>query len=263
MKASTYKVEFLCEIRYNRLIELTGGLHMADPLYRKIATQIKNEIKEGNWKEGESIPTEAHLSEQYTASRVTIRQAIKTLVEEGLLERIQGSGTYVRERKVEHNIFELVGFTEEMRKFNKQPVNKVLDFQLMTPTEHVRSMLNVPEEEKVFYIRRLRIVEDIPYVLEITYVPVSMFPNLSYSTMQGSKYDYIEREVGMKIKESYQEVIPILPEPDIAEALTVDETMPLLKIQSYSVLDNGTIFEYTESYFKSDEYRFKLKASRP
>ncbi|RWZ58780.1 GntR family transcriptional regulator [Halobacillus fulvus] len=236
---------------------------MAAPLYRRIAQKIKQEIENGHWQAGEAIPTELHLSEQYGASRVTVRQAIKVLVNEGLLEKVQGSGTYVKEQKIEHNIFELVSFTEEMRSLNKEPVNRVLDFQLIEPTDHVRRMLRLSEGEKVFYVRRQRVVDDIPYVLEDTYLPVSLFPNLSYGIMTGSKYDYIEKEVGMKIKDSFQEVIPILPDQNIAEALTVEEGTPILKIQSYSVFEDGTVFEYSENHFKSDEYKFTLRASRP
>ncbi|MGI8313611.1 GntR family transcriptional regulator [Halobacillus mangrovi] len=236
---------------------------MAAPLYRRIAQQIKDEIEKGNWREGEAIPTEKHLSEQYNASRVTIRQAIKVLVEEGLLEKIQGSGTYVKEQKIEHNIFELLSFTEEMRKLNKEPVNHILDFQLIEPPDYIRRRLQLAPDEKVFYVRRQRLVDEVPYVLEDTYLPVSLFPDLSYSIMKGSKYDYIEKVVGMKIKDSFQEVIPVLPSKDVAEALNVDASMPILKMQSYSVFVDGTIFEYSENHFKSDEYKFTLKASRP
>ncbi|WP_093045029.1 GntR family transcriptional regulator [Thalassobacillus cyri] len=236
---------------------------MASPLYRKIAQQIKQEIEAGNWKEGEAIPTEKHLSEKYDASRVTIRQAVKTLVEEGLLKRIQGSGTYVSEKKIEHNIYELESFTEEMRRLNKQPVNNVMNFQMIDPPMHVKSKLQLGEEEKVFYVRRQRLVDDIPYVLEDTYLPVRLFPDLSFKVMSGSKYDYIEKEQGKKIKESFQEVIPILPDSDIAGALGVQETTPILKIQHYSVFQDDTIFEYSENYFKSDEYKFTLRAKRP
>ncbi|WP_226581797.1 GntR family transcriptional regulator [Halobacillus litoralis] len=236
---------------------------MAAPLYRRIAHKIKEEIEEGHWKAGEAIPTEHHLSERYSASRVTIRQAVKMLVDEGLLEKVQGSGTYVKEQKIEHNIFELISFTEEMRSLDKEPVNKVLDFQLLEPSAHVKRVLKLEDGEKVFYVRRQRLVDGIPYVLEDTFLPVSLFPNLSYGIMTGSKYDYIEKEIGMKIKDSFQEVIPVLPPPDISEALAVEETMPVLKIQSYSVFTDGTVFEYSEVHFKSDEYKFTLRASRP
>ncbi|WP_347861667.1 GntR family transcriptional regulator [Salimicrobium sp. PL1-032A] len=236
---------------------------MGEPLYRKIANKIKQEIKEGRWASGAAIPTEAHLSESYGASRVTIRQAVKTLVKEGLLERVQGSGTYVREAKIEHNIFELISFTEEMRKLGKEPVNRVLDFQLIIPPDYIKHTLQLKEGEKVFYVRRQRLVDDIPYVLEDTYLPAALFPNLSLSVMSGSKYDYIEEEIGLKIKDSNQEVTPVLPGEDVAEALHVGTDTPVLKISLYSVFDDGTVFEYSENHFKSDEYKFKLKATRP
>lgn len=236
---------------------------MSTPLYKRIAGRIKEDITSGVLKVGDAIPTEAHLSQQFEASRVTVRQAIKLLVEEGLLEKIQGSGTYVSEGKIEHNVFELQSFTEEMKRLNKVPENRILDFQLVAPSSHVKRYLHLHEDEKVFYVRRQRLVDEVPYVLEDTYLPVSMFPNLSYQIMTGSKYDYIEKERGMRIKESFQEIIPVLPDQDIATYLNVNRQSPILKVQSYSMFEDETVFEYSEVYFKSEEYKFTIRARRP
>ena len=234
----------------------------SSPLYRQIANLIKDEILKGNIVKGEAIPTEKKLSEQYGASRVTIRQAIDLLVSEGLLYKVQGSGTYVKDDKIEHNIYRLRGFTEEMIELNKKPVNKILNFTLLQPDERVRNILQLEEGEATFYIRRQRFVDDIPVVVEDTYMPVSLFPDLSYEVMQKSKYDYIEQVRNFKIKESFQEVLPLLPEAKIQELLQVGDLVPILKVQLWSTLVEGTVFEYSELYFKSDEYKFTIMASR-
>ncbi|PYZ94002.1 transcriptional regulator [Salipaludibacillus keqinensis] len=232
------------------------------PLYRQIANQMKEEITTERWTKGETIPTEAKLSELFNASRVTIRQAIKLLVQEGLLYKIQGSGTYVSENKFEHNIYSLKGFTEEMHALNKTTKNKILTFSIIEPDERIQTILGLGVEEKVFFVRRQRWVENTPLVVEDTYLPLKLFPDLSYKTMEGSKYDYIEREKGMKIKESFQEVIPLLPDREIQSLLQLTEAIPIIKVQLFSHLMDDTTFEYTEIYFKSDEYKFTIVASR-
>ncbi|MCM2676998.1 GntR family transcriptional regulator [Alkalicoccobacillus plakortidis] len=194
------------------------------PLYRKIAQQMKEEISKGEWKEGNAIPTELMLSETYQASRVTVRQAIKVLVQQGLLYKIQGSGTYVSEHKYEHNIYELTGFTEEMRALNKNIINKVLTFSVVEPEERIVQALGLEEGEKVYYIRRQRWADDIPLIVEDTYLPLELFPDLTYQIMEGSKYDFIESVKKLKIKDSYQEVIPILPTEEIQELLQAQRT---------------------------------------
>ena len=232
------------------------------PLYRKIAQQMKEEISKGEWKEGNAIPTELMLSETYQASRVTVRQAIKVLVQQGLLYKIQGSGTYVSEHKYEHNIYELTGFTEEMRALNKNIINKVLTFSVVEPEERIVQALGLEEGEKVYYIRRQRWADDIPLIVEDTYLPLELFPDLTYQIMEGSKYDFIESVKKLKIKDSYQEVIPILPTEEIQELLQLKEQIPIIKVQLLSTLKDDTVFEYTDLFFKSDEYKFTITANR-
>ncbi|TMW74013.1 GntR family transcriptional regulator [Alteribacter natronophilus] len=235
---------------------------MSSPRYRQIAGRMKEEIHKKNWPPEEAIPTEARLCEMFEASRVTVRQAIQVLVQEGLLYKIQGSGTYVKGSKVEHNIYSLRSFTEEMEALDKEIASEVTDFRLVIPEEHIRAILEMEEGEKAFFVRRQRIVDGTPFVLEDTWLPVRLFPDLSYETMQGSKYEYIENKKNKTIKDSYQEVVPILPEPDIQEMLALDEVIPILKVQLYSKFTDGSIFEYSELYFKSDEYKFTIVASR-
>ncbi|WP_368503191.1 GntR family transcriptional regulator [Alkalihalophilus sp. As8PL] len=223
---------------------------------------MKEEVHKKNWPPEEAIPTEAKLCDMFEASRVTVRQAIQVLVQEGLLYKIQGSGTYVKGSKIEHNIYSLRSFTEEMEALEKDIANEVVDFRLVVPEEHIRSVLEMEEGEKAFFVRRQRIVDGTPFVLEDTWLPVRLFPDLSYETMQGSKYDYIENKKKQTIKESYQEVVPILPDPDIQELLALEEVVPILKVQLYSRLADATIFEYSELYFKSDEYKFTIVARR-
>ncbi|KXZ39274.1 GntR family transcriptional regulator, mannosyl-D-glycerate transport/metabolism system repressor [Alkalithermobacter thermoalcaliphilus JW-YL-7 = DSM 7308] len=234
----------------------------SSPLYKQIANKIKQEIIKENLSSGEAIPSEIKLSQMYNVSRVTIRQAIDTLVSEGLLYKIQGSGTYVKESKIEHNIYNLQGFTEEMRKFNKTPVNKILEFKMIKPDENIRKILKLKENEKTFFVSRLRFIDNVPVVLENTYLPVNIFSDLSYEVMLSSKYEYVEKEKKLKIKESFQEIIPITCNDKLKELFNLKEYIPILKVKLFSTLEDNTIFEYTELYFKSDEYKFTLIAKR-
>ncbi|ADC50611.1 GntR family transcriptional regulator [Alkalihalophilus pseudofirmus OF4] len=234
----------------------------SSPLYRQIAKQMKEKIHKKAWLEGETIPTEAKLVEMFQASRVTIRQAINLLVNEGLLYKIQGSGTYVKENKIEHNIYSLKSFTEEMNALEKQAANKILTFQLIDPPDEIRSRLGIQEGEQVVYVRRLRMIEDKPLVIEDTYMPIKLFPDLSLEVMQGSKYHYIEQTKQFKIKESFQEVLPYMPPDEIRELLHLDCNIPIIKVQLSSTLKDDTVFEYSELYFKSDEYKFTIVATR-
>src|SRR5690625_2119607 len=129
------------------------------PLYRQIANKIKEDIISANLSKGDAIPTETKLAENYNASRVTVRQAIKLLVEENLLYRIQGSGTYISHEKIEHNIYKLQGFTEEMIILDNNPSNEILEFQLTKPPDDVQQTLKLSNEDNVYYVKRLRLAD--------------------------------------------------------------------------------------------------------
>ena len=233
------------------------------PRYQLIAKEMKGNIQRGDWQEGDAIPTEAKLSEQFEASRVTIRQAIKLLVQEGLLYRIQGSGTYVKENKFEHNIYELTGFTEEMRALNKETKNKVLRFEVVTPDEQTAQILGIGEGEKVYVIVRQRFADEVPLIVEETYMPLKLFPDLSYQVAENSKYEYIEKKLGLTIGESFQEVIPIIPSDETRQLLDLkDPAQPILKVTLSTKLEDSRVFELTHLYFKSDEYKFTINATR-
>lgn len=232
------------------------------PKYKQTMNHIKQFMEDQQLKKGDMIPTEKRLQEELAVSRVTIRKAIDELVREGILSRRHGSGTYVNQNRASHNIFHLQGFTEEMSQQRRQTRNEILDFQLMTPDSEIQYQLNLNSEDRVYYVKRLRYMDEEPTVLEETYMPLHLFPDLSVKVMQGSKYQYIEREKGYKIKESSQKIYPCLPDKELQHIFKIDETTPILNIKLSSTLVNDVVFEYTSMFFITKNVDFSLKATR-
>jgi GntR family transcriptional regulator, mannosyl-D-glycerate transport/metabolism system repressor len=230
------------------------------PLYKQVANQIKKQIQSDNLDKDDAIPSEQKLSESFNVSRVTIRQAIKLLVDEGILYKVRGSGTYVKQPKIEHDIYRLQGFTEEMESLNHVPSNQVLEFSMQIPVEPIKERLNLKAEEKVFFIRRLRSGDGEPMILEETYMPVTLFPDLSVEVMTRSKYEYVEKK-GYKIKERQGEILPHIPSKELREILQMKDSS-CLAMNLCAYLEDGTIFEYTKLYFRSEKYTFKFTSRR-
>jgi GntR family transcriptional regulator, mannosyl-D-glycerate transport/metabolism system repressor len=230
------------------------------PLYKQIANQIKKQIQSDNLDKDDAIPSEQKLSESFNVSRVTIRQAIKLLVDEGILYKVRGSGTYVKQPKIEHDIYRLQGFTEEMESLNHVPSNQVLEFSMQIPIEPIKEKLNLKEDEKVFFIRRLRSGDGEPMILEETYMPVTLFPDLSVEVMTRSKYEYVEKK-GYKIKERQGEILPHIPSKELREILQMKDSS-CLAMNLCAYLEDDTIFEYTKLYFRSEKYTFKFTSRR-
>lgn len=231
------------------------------PLYKQIANKIKEDIQSANLAHGDAIPTESKLTEIYGVSRVTIRQAIKLLVEEGLLYKIQGSGTYISHDKIEHNISKLQGFTEEMDLLQNNPANKILAFEVTIPTEEIREILKLKEDEKVYYVKRLRLADNEPLVIEESYLPVTLFPELSIDVMENSKYDYIESK-GFKIDKRYGKIIPAKPTKEIMDHFNLEEHDSLLLLEAFSTFNDGALFEFSRIYYHPYKYSFKVVSEK-
>ncbi|MGX4668495.1 GntR family transcriptional regulator [Cerasibacillus sp. JNUCC 74] len=227
------------------------------PLYRQIANKIREDIMLAKLSKGDAIPAEAKLAKTYGVSRVTIRQALKLLIEEGLLYSVQGSGTYVSHNKIEHNILKLQGFTEEMEKLQNNPTNEVLEFKLTDPTDEVQKILNITTKDKVYYMKRLRFADEEPYLLEESFLPVELFPDLSIDIIKKSKYDYIENK-GYVINRRYGELIPMLPNEELKTILHLDGDEPLLFLKAFTVFKDGQVFEYSKVYYHPKKYAFKF-----
>ncbi|SFG41402.1 transcriptional regulator, GntR family [Halobacillus alkaliphilus] len=231
------------------------------PLYKQVANKIKNQILSDHLDKGDAIPSEQKLADFYGVSRVTIRQAVQTLVNEEILYKVRGSGTYVKQSKIEHDIYRLQSFTEEMESLGQNPSNQVLDFHMQTPVETIKDTLQLKDGEKVFFIRRLRSGDGEPMILEETYMPVSLFPDLSVEVMTHSKYEYVEKK-GYTIKERQGEILPFTPKNELKKTLQMKDNSCILSMNLWALLEDDTIFEYTRLYFRSEKYTFKFTSKR-
>ncbi|MCY6369256.1 GntR family transcriptional regulator [Clostridium ganghwense] len=232
------------------------------PIYSQISDSLKRKIEKGEFEIGKTIPSEGSLAEKYKVSRMTIRQAINTLVEEGYLYKKRGIGTFVADFKLRHDAYKLKGFTEEILELNKKPNNKVIKFEVIDAQDVIIEKLESNPGESVYLVERLRCVDDECVIFERSYLPVKLFPNLTGDDLKGSKYTYVEEVRKERIKESIQEIVPEIIEEPIKTLLDMKENTPILKVKSQTILESGIIFEYTETYFKSNRYKFIQKASR-
>ncbi len=235
---------------------------MNRPRYLQIADQLIKQINDGTLPAGSMLPTEIEQQEQFGVSRVTIRKSMEILVDKDLLYRVRGSGTYVKAAKAQHNAFQLSGFYEEVSVQGKEPSSKLLAFELIESDLLIADKLGLSKGDEVYSVRRLRLIDDAPEILEHTFLPVSMFPDLSISAMRSSKYEYIEKTKGLKIKLASQSAkAEILTDP-IAKELNVDEGYPVIRVDSVGELDDGRVFEYTIHYFRGHQYSFDYIAYR-
>ncbi|MEH6454025.1 MAG: GntR family transcriptional regulator [Psychromonas sp.] len=232
------------------------------PMYRQIADIVRGKIKSGDYKVGEALPTEAQLREDFSVSRVTIRQALKLLIANEELESIQGSGTFVKESKINYDIYQQSSFGEKWSHLNIATHSNVIIFEITLPSITLAELLNISETDRVFHVKRVRGIEDHPITVEETWMPLELFPDLTYEVMEKSKYDFIENTKGLVIDRSEQEIIPTLPSEEVSELLNINREQPIIEKRTRSFLADGTVFEYSRNHFTSNDYKFTVVAKR-
>ncbi|MBH3283829.1 GntR family transcriptional regulator [Serratia marcescens] len=233
------------------------------PRYLQIAEQLEQRINSGEFPPGSMFPTEQELQQQFGVSRVTIRKALAILTGGDYLYRVRGSGTYVKMPQAEHNAFVLSGFFEEVSAQGKIPSSRLLHFSVETADAIIARKLCLEEKDmQIYKIIRLRLIDGAPEVLEYTYMPLMLFPDLSVEVMMRSKYHYIEKEKGYRISLSRQDIIAENADTNTSELLSVPEKYPLLKVCAVGELVGGQPFEYTVHYFRINQYRFKFISKR-
>lgn len=119
------------------------------PLYRQIADRIREQITCGELKPGDALPTESALQTEFGVSRVTVRQALRQLVEQQILESIQGSGTYVKEERVNYDIFQLTSFDEKLSDRHVETHSEVLIFEVIPADNFLQQQLQISEQDRV------------------------------------------------------------------------------------------------------------------
>ncbi|AOV98584.1 transcriptional regulator [Edwardsiella hoshinae] len=231
-------------------------------MYRQIADALRQQVINGELKPGDALPTEAALCEHYGVSRVTVRQALKLLSEERVIESLQGSGWYVKEERVNYDIYQLTSFYEKLADRNVDTHSDVLTFQVSQAAPDIAEALRLTGDDKVYYVKRVRYIKQKAVTLEETWMPLSLFPDLTYEIMQKSKYYYIEQIKKFVIERSEQEILPVMPTAEVVDALGIDPQKPILEKISIGFLSDGTVFEYSRNFFKSEDYRFTLVAKR-
>ena len=136
------------------------------PWYHQVAETLRESLARGEWRPGDLMPSEQELQRRFEVSRVTIRQAMNLLVNEGLIFRQRGRGTFVAHPTIEQGLARIVSFTEDMARRGFTPGTEMLESELIPASPEIAARLDVMPGEELARIRRLRIADDEPMSIE-------------------------------------------------------------------------------------------------
>ena len=222
------------------------------PLYLQLARSLREHISSGGIDPGSALPSERDLSEMAGLSRVTVRKGIEQLIEEGVLIRRQGSGTFVA-RRIEAPGAKLSSFSDDTRSRGEDPGVVWIYKSYAQPTEEEAAALDVPLTAKVARLGRVRLAGGEPLAIEHAVIPAIFMPDLE--SLGDSLYQALEKH-GFRPTSGTQRVRASLATPTEAGILSVAQNSEVLRIDRRTRVPDGRIVEFTRSVYRGDRYEF-------
>lgn len=217
----------------------------------------------GEWAPGDLIPSERELCERYGISRMTARQSITELVNEGLLYRQQGKGTYVGRPKIAQQLLRLTGFTEDMRAREQKPGARVLSAEMWPADETTAERLRVKVGQPVYRLRRLRLADSEPLALETSCISfIGCERLLDHDLERDSLYLLLATAFDIPPLEAEQELEADLAGTEEAHLLAVPVGSPVLRTRRVTVTRRNQPVEFATSVYRGDKYRFYTRMVR-
>lgn len=228
------------------------------PLYMRLHKLLRNAVDSRKLLPGSALPSERDLSEQFGLSRVTVRKAIDGLVEQGLLERRQGAGTFVvagplpgAAGRVEKNFSALSSFSEDMLSRGRKPSSRWLDRSEGAVTPEEALALGLSPGSRVYRFRRIRYADGETMAYESATVPGWGLTSLT--DVETSLYAALERSGNRPVR-ALQRVRAISFDQEQAELLGIAAGDPGLLIERRAFVPDGRVIEVTHSYYRGDAY---------
>ena len=234
------------------------------PYYYQLKQYIIEEIETGNWKPGQQILPEIKICEIFDISRTVVRQTYQELVTEGYLIKKKAKGTFIAEPKISENLVQsLMGFYEDMTARGFKVKNDILLQKKIAVTPRIAEKLRLDINEDVVVIRRVRRINDEPIVLDRTYIPYRLCPDLiNEDLINKSLYSYIEGKYNLNIDKGVRFIEATVATDEESKLLNIKKGSPLLYIESISYLDNGTPLEYYIALHRGDRSRLVTELKR-
>ncbi|MDZ4992950.1 UTRA domain-containing protein [Clostridium perfringens] len=226
------------------------------PVYYQLKEMIKEKITKGTWQVGQCIASERELTEAYGVSRMTVRQALGELVQEGLLVREKGKGTFVCEPKVKQE--DMMSFSDIIKKAGRSLITKVLDFEVINTPDELADTFDV---EKIYKINRLRLVDGEAVANEVVYIPCEYCGFVTKEDLEGSLFKLLE-EKGYVIESTESALAAVIMDEELKTLFNVDKQVPLLRSHNAALNSEGEIIYVEDAIYRSDKYVLEINISK-
>ena len=232
----------------------------ATPLYAQLHNSIRGKISSGEWAPDSMIPSENELSRLYGVSRMTIRSVITQFVNEGVLYRIQGKGTFGSAPKLEISGLHYTCIRSQLEEMGHSVKTKLLSCEKIPADELLSSKRLTAPGDEVYAIRRIRMANDVHISYHESYVPVKLCPDLDTKALEEEQLCKIISNDYLLTRSRVTETLEsFIADNETANYLNVYPGFPLLLLEDKIYSTDNLLFEYTRVYFRGDKVKIRIE----
>ena len=225
------------------------------PLYHQLYEILRGDILSGRWQPGDMLPPESELMERYELSRTTVRQVLDMLVNEGLIYRQRGRGSFVAHPTVEQSLVRIVSFTDDMHQRGFKPGTRVLATDLVPASEDIAHKLDVEQGEELARIKRLRLADGEPMSVEESFLVHHFCPGILDGDYASHPLrEALLRDYGIRWSHARQTIRAASASPDLARTLSIEPKAALLFLERVSFSQQEIPIEFLRIHYRADRY---------
>lgn len=235
------------------------------PRYEQMCEAFRRRITSGEWRPGLAVPSEAELAKEYKVALGTVRQAIGRAVDEGFLERIHGKGTFVRSGLQHAHMFRFFRFREQPGEDGATVPHAVIhELREIKLCSDVAGRLGVKDSSRGIFIRRVRILNDTPHLLEKIWLPYAPFKRLlsvDPSEVGDLLYPWYREQCDVVITRASEEIsFGLLAKPDaLLLRLPISAPVAIIHRTAYSLVGAPVEYRITQGDAQRFHYNVEIK----
>ena len=235
------------------------------PLYVKIRESLRQQIASGELERGQKLPSEDELATQFGVSRMTVRQGTSDLIDDGLLYRRHGVGTFVTLPHIERDHSRLTNFFENSNMHGMHAKASILEFEVIHATPKIAQALLLELDESVIHIKTLRQADDVMVTLHDAYIPHRLFSEVIQEELPDFDVQHLWSKFeknGYPVKQAVQKIEARLADQELAKVMHIQAGAPILFKERTVYAENGTPVEFTYCFNRGDMYSLTVTLNR-
>lgn len=229
------------------------------PLYLQIRDAILRQIESGAYAEGARLPSERDLAETFGVSRMTARQALQLLTQDGFLNTRVGKGTFVQRPHFDQELRDLTSFTDDMKRAGARPTSRVVLAATGPADSDIAAHLDIDLGSEVIRLHRVRMADGEIIALERACLLHALCPGIldSHDFARQSLYSVLKEKYGVRLVWASEVITARMPDKDERDALEMPAGVPVLSMKRVTYNDHDEPVEYVRSCYHSERYQLR------